>query len=214
MKIKNYDRGEKNHNDKKLNDILSEDYRMLISGPSNCGKTNTLMHILREPLVYYDKCYIYTSNPQQDKIQDFIQLMRKIGKKLGYNPLEVADEDNIRDVKDYPVGNRKIVVFDDLQNAKDKIQNKIANHFTNGRHQQISPIYLAQSYYDIPKKLRLNCSHIILYPPDESNHRQLLSKEYRFNQNLFDKLDKYDFLFIDKEKKTLRKNFDEPISFS
>ena len=72
MKIKNYDsapreaaRGgrEKNHNDKKLNDILSEDYRMLISGPSNCGKTNTLMHILREPLVYYDKCYIYTSNP-------------------------------------------------------------------------------------------------------------------------------------------------------
>ena len=50
MKIKNYDRREKNHNDKKLNDILSEDYRMLISGPSNCGKTNTLMHILREHL--------------------------------------------------------------------------------------------------------------------------------------------------------------------
>ena len=71
--------------------------------------------------------------------------------------------------------------------------------------QQISPVYLAQSYYDIPKKLRLNCSHIILYPPNEANHRQLLSKEYRFNQNVFDKLDKYDFLFIDKEKKTVKK---------
>ena len=140
--------------------------------------------------------------------------MKKIGKKIGYNPLEVEVEDNIRDVKDYPVGNRKIVVFDDLINSKDKIQNKIANHFTNGRHQKISPIYLSQSYYDIPKKLRLNCSHIILYPPDESNHRQLLSKEYHFNQNLFGKLDKYDFIFIDKDKKTLRKNFDEPISSS
>ena len=78
---------------------------MLISGPSNCGKTNTLMHILREPLVYYDKCYIYTSNPQQDKIQDFIKLMERIGQKIGYNPLEIRYEDDIREVKDYPQNN-------------------------------------------------------------------------------------------------------------
>ena len=88
--------------------------------------------------------YIYISSPTRQK-------------NNRYNPLEMDSEDNIQDVKDYPQNNPKIVVFDDLQNANEKIQNKIANHFTNGRHQQISPIYLSQSYYYIPKKLRLNC---------------------------------------------------------
>ena len=54
---------------------------------------------------------------------------------------------------------------DDLVNAPDRIQSKIANHWTDGRHHGISPIYLSQSYYDVPQKIRLNCSHMILYPP-------------------------------------------------
>ena len=47
--------------------------------------------------------------------------------------------------------------FDDLI-----IQNKI-NHYTDGRHHGISLIYLSQFYYDVPQKLRLNCSHMLLY---------------------------------------------------
>ena len=54
MKIPNYDRKTK-ENSKKLNNIFDEDFRLLIAGESGCGKTNTLMHILRKPLVYYDK---------------------------------------------------------------------------------------------------------------------------------------------------------------
>ena len=69
------------------------------------------------------------------------------------------------DTSEYPSNNRKVVVFDDLVNAPDRIQSKIANHWTDGRHHGISPIYLSQSYYDVPQKIRLNCSHMILYPP-------------------------------------------------
>ena len=82
MKIPNYDR--KTKGSKKINNIFDEDFRLLIAGESGCGKTNTLMHILRQPLVYYDKIYMYSPNLHQDKIKDFTDIMGSISKKVGY----------------------------------------------------------------------------------------------------------------------------------
>jgi len=112
---------------------------MLIAGQTRCGKTNTLTHILRTPLVYYDKIYIFSPNQHQDKLQDFQKLMEKVSEKVGYPILEIGEND-IPNTNKYPMNNRKVVVFDDLVNASEKIQNKIANHFTDGRHHKISPI--------------------------------------------------------------------------
>lgn len=134
MKIPNYDVKTNKLPSKKLNDIFHEDFRLLIAGQTRCGKTNTLMHILRQPLVCYDEIYIYTPNHQQDKIQDFKKLMDSISEKVGYPILEIGEEQDIRNTNEYPSGNRKVVVFHDLVNAPDKIQNKIANHYTDGRH--------------------------------------------------------------------------------
>ena len=104
-----------------------------------------------------------------------------------------------------------IIVFDDVINAPEKIQNKIANHWTDGRHHGISPIYLSQSYYDTPKKLRLNCSNMILYPPTTQNHKNLIAKENSLDTRAFDALKPFEFLFLDKKKKSVLKNFDEVI---
>ena len=104
-----------------------------------------------------------------------------------------------------------MVVFDDFINAPDKIQKLIANHFTDGRHHKISPIYLSQSYYDVPQKIRLNCSHMILYPPATRKHLDLIAKENLVDPNLFNKLGPFEFLFLDKEKRKVAKNFDEMI---
>ena len=51
--------------------------------------------------------------------------------------------------------NIKIVVSDDFVNApekkkKNRKQCLIANHFTGGRHHQISPSFFSQSFYDVP----------------------------------------------------------------
>ena len=110
------------------------------------------MHILRKPLVYYDKIYIYSPNLHQEKIQDLQELMKKISEKVGYPVLEVSGPEDIKNTTDYPSENRKIVGLDDVINAPEKIHKKIANHWTDGRHHGISPIYLSQSYYDTPKK--------------------------------------------------------------
>ena len=73
------------------------------------------------------------------------------------------------------------------------------------------PIYLSQSYYDVPQKIRLNCSHMILYPPATKKHVDLIAKENLVQPNLFNKLGPFEFLFLDKEKKSVAKNFDERI---
>ena len=210
MKIPNYDRKTK-ENSKKLNNIFDEDFRLLIAGESGCGKTNTLMHILRKPLVYYDKIFIFFPNLHQEKIQDFKEIMDSISKKVGYPVLELNGPDEIKNTNEYQSDNRKIVVFDDVINAPETIQNKIANHWTDGRHHGISPIYLSQSYYDTPQKLRLNCSNMILYPPTTKNHKNLIAKENLIDTRAFDELKPFEFLFLDKKKKSVLKNFDEVI---
>ena len=169
------------------------------------------MHMLRKPLVYYDKIYLYTPNQHQSKIQDFKEIMDTISKQVGYQILEIGVENEIRDTEEYPNTNRKIVIFDDLVNASEKTQKKIANHFTDGRHHQISPIYISQSYYDVNPKLRLNCSHMALYCPVTKNHLNLIAKENLIKPELFDKLKPFEFLFLDKMQKSVKKNFDEDI---
>jgi len=125
--------------------------------------------------------------------------------------MEIKGPDGIPDTNEYPYNNRKIVIFADLVNASEKIQQKIVNHFTDGRHYNISPVYLTQSYYDTPQKLRQNCFHMILYPPTTKNLCSLIGKENMIDSKLFDKLAPYEFLFLDKRKRC-KKNFYEDIT--
>ena len=78
MKIPSYDMNKNSESKRGLNNFLDEDFRMLITGQSKCGKTNTLMHMLRTLLLCYDKIYLYTPSHHQDKIQDLEKMMNKI----------------------------------------------------------------------------------------------------------------------------------------
>ena len=199
------------HREEAFASFLMKIFACLSPAKVAAEKTNTVMHILRKPLVYYDKIHFFTPNQHQDKIVDLQKVMKPISKKVGYEVLELHSPEEILDTSEYPSNNRKVVVFDDLVNAPDRIQSKIANHWTDGRHHGISPIYLSQSYYDVPQKIRLNCSHMILYPPATKKHVELIAKENLVQPNLFQKLGPFEFLFLDKEKKSVAKNFDERI---
>ena len=147
----------------------------------------------------------------RDKIVDLQKVMKPISKKVGYEVLELHSPEEILDTTEYPSNNRKVVVFDDLVNAPDRIQSKIANHWTDGRHHGISPIYLSQSYYDVPQKIRLNCSHMILYPPATKKACGSDCKRKLGSTQSFPEAGTIEFLFLDKEKKSVAKNFDERI---
>ena len=157
------------HREEAFASFLMKIFACLSPAQSGCGKTKHGYAHFEKPLVYYDKIHFFTPNQHQDKIVDLQKVMKPISKKVGYEVLELHSPEEIMDTSEYPSNNRKVVVFDDLVNAPDRIQSKIANHWTDGRHHGISPIYLSQSYYDVPQKIRLNCSHMILYPPAKKN---------------------------------------------
>ena len=72
---------------------------MLVCG--KLGKTNTVMYMLRKPLVFFDKIYLYTPNEHQDKIQDLKSVMDRMSEKVGNDVIEIKGQDDIVDTSDY-----------------------------------------------------------------------------------------------------------------
>ena len=119
--------------------------------------------------------------------------------------------ENILATNEYAQDNRKIVIFDDLVNAPDKIQKRIAFNFTDGRHHNISPVYVSQTYFDVPQKIRLNSSHMILYAPSTKRHVDLIAKDNSVPPSGFSRLQPFEFVSVNKETGKIAKNLDEPM---
>ena len=113
MKIPNYDPGSSESDYEQGHPCMPADvFRMLICGPSNSGKTNTLLHMLYE-LLEYDKIYLFSKNLHQNKYQDLLQYFaEKVNPhpKVGYEVIE-AYGDEIIPLEELPVDTQKIVVF-------------------------------------------------------------------------------------------------------
>ena len=209
MEIPNYDSNiDKTNSYKQLYQYMPDDtFRMLICGNSGSGKTNLLYHMLMKPLVYYDQIHLYGKNLEQQKYQDMISTFDDISQSVGYNVLVCSNDDIV------PVENlmddtaQKIVIFDDY--VCDKNQKLLIEYFIRGRHKNCSVIYLSQSFYGTPKDVRLNCSHFCVYEFPSSNERNLISRELGVDKEQYINATNkpYSFLYVDKPKKLIRRNF-------
>jgi len=208
MNIPNYDNNhEIGTNYKQLYSYMPKNnFRMLIVGPSGSGKTNALMHILHEPLVYFDKLFLYAKNLEQSKYQDLINKFSEISHHIGYNIIECSN-DEITPISDLDNESQKVVIFDDF--VCEKNQKPIIDYFIRGRHKNCSVIYLSQSYYKTPKDIRLNCSHFCVYGFPSTNERGLITRELGVSKEQYDKAvsKPYSFLYVDKPDKKIARNF-------
>ena len=95
MEIPNYDSND--NSDKKFKQLFpfmpSDTFRMLICGNSGSGKTNLLYHMLMKPLLYYDEIYLYARNLEQGKYKRLMQKMREMSHKIGYEILNVSNDE-------------------------------------------------------------------------------------------------------------------------
>ena len=209
MDIPNYDSNiDKTNSYKQLYQYMPDDtFRMLICGNSGSGKTNMLYHMLMKPLLFYDQIHLYGKNLEQQKYQDMISTFDDISQSVGYNVLVCSNDDIV------PVENliddtaQKIVIFDDY--VCDKNQKPLIDYFIRGRHKNCSIIYLSQSFYGTPKDIRLNCSHFCIYEFPSSNERNLISRELGVDKDQYINATNkpYSFLYVDKPKKLIRRNF-------
>jgi len=113
MRIPNYDTKRIDSNFKRLLSYMpSNTFRMLMCGPTGCGKTNTLMHMIYN-VRYYDKIYLYSKNLDQPKYQGLLQTFAPISRECGYEVVG-ASNDQILPLEELDDKSQKVVTFDDF----------------------------------------------------------------------------------------------------
>ena len=209
MEIPNYDSNTKNKKFKQRYSFMPNDtFRMLICGNSGSGKTNLLFHMLIEPLIYYDKIYLYAKNLEQEKYQNLMNEMNEASnEEAGYKIMEVSNGE-ILPITHIPYeDNQKIIIFDDY--VCEKNQREIVDYFIQGRHKNCSVIYLSQSFYKTPRDIRLNCFRYCIYEFPSARERSMISSELGVEKEQYKKATKkpFSFLYIDKPRKKVKRNF-------
>ena len=186
-----------------------QNFRMLICGPSGSGKTNLLLDMIFR-LLYFDKVYLYAKNLDQSKYQFLLRKFDSINEEAGYEVISISP-DEILPVSELEDDSQKIIIFDDF--VCEKNQNPLIEYFIGGRHKNCSVVYLSQSYYKTPKDIRINCSHFCIFEFPSNNEISMFCREVNVDKNQYEAATRepYSFLYIDKPKKRVLKNFDEDI---
>ena len=112
----------------------------------------------------------------QDKITQqnispsyIIELMSKdLHKKSDIECCFYESSDDVPDPRDLNDQHKNLMIFDDLLDVK---QNKSETYYTRGRHSNVDSIYLAQNYFELPRRtIRENSNFICLFPQDPKKH--------------------------------------------
>ena len=167
----NYTNENKIEHNSKWPYIPDHPYRILIVGGSGSGKTNALLNLINNQLDI-DKVYLYAKDPHVAKYQYLINKCEKVGLDHFNDPkafMEYSNDmqDIYRNIEDYNPGRKRniLTVFDDM--IADMINNKKLNpvvieFFIRGRKLNISIVSITQSYFKVPKHVRLNSTHFFI----------------------------------------------------
>ena len=115
---------------------------------------------------------MYAKDPYEDKYQFLIKKRENIGLKHFNDPkafIEYSNDmyDIYKNIDHYNPDkeNKILIVFDDM--IADMINNKKLNSivtelFIRGRKLNISLVFITQSYFKVPKDVRLNTTHFFI----------------------------------------------------
>ena len=160
----------KEHNEKWPN-IPDHPHRVLIIGGSGSAKTNTLLHLINEQDVI-DKIYLHAKDLKEPKYEFLIENLEHAGIKHCNNPNAFIEysktmDDVYKNIDNYnPSRKRKIlIVFDNM--IADITTNKrfeaiIKDLFIRCRKLNISLVFITQSFFSVPKDVRLNSTHYFI----------------------------------------------------
>ena len=146
-------------------------YRILILGGSGSGKTNALLNLINnQPDI--DKIYLYAKEPYEAKYQYLISKREKVALDQFDDPKVFIEYSNYmqdvhKNINNYNPRKKRIVliVFDDM--IADMINNNKLNPivtelFIRCRKLNISIAFVTQSYFKVPKYVRLNSTYFFI----------------------------------------------------
>ena len=174
--------------------IPDHPYRILITGGSGSGKTNLLLNLIEnQPDI--DKIYLYAKDLYEAKYQYLIKISENLGVDhfmILQDYIEYSNDmhniykniDECNPDKD----NKNLIFFDDM--IADMINNTklnpiVAELLIRRRKLSISLIFITQSYFKIPKDVRLNTTHFSI--AKIPNKRELQQTAINHSSNISNK---------------------------
>ena len=150
---------------------ISVPFRGILIGSSGAGKTNLLMNIIVAMPNTFNHIFIYTK--ATEPLYDFLTT------QLSSDLLTISyDLDDLRNFAEKNYYGQTLLVVDDMCLEKD--QECISELFVRGRKLAggISLLYLSQSYYKIPKTIRLQSDYIFILKVGAVKDLNLILSEY------------------------------------
>ena len=182
--------------------IPDHPHRILNVSSSGSGKTNALLNLINK-MPDIDKIYLYAKDPYETKYQYLIKKREKVGLNHFNDPKAFMKysndmQDVYKNIEDYNLGKKSkiLIVFDDM--IADMINNKKLNPivtelFIRGKKLNISIVFITQSYFKVPKDVRLNSTHFFIMKIPNKRELQQIALNHSSN------IDFKDFMKIYKK---------------
>lgn len=173
--------------------------RILICGPTGCGKTNLVLNLIYQYLPWSD-LWIFARDITESKYTTLRDDCNEI-KDANWFHMSNSIEDipDVDALDGYP--RHHVMVFDDFINANNEEKKAINDLFIRGRKKNVTLIFLSQSFFNTSKLLRLQCNYYCFFKfPD---HREILEicKSLFIDKDEFigyyKTIDEYGFIFVD-----------------
>jgi ABC-type dipeptide/oligopeptide/nickel transport system ATPase component len=171
-------------------------FRMAVIGGSGSGKTNTLLNIIERMPNTFSRIVLCIKD-SDEPLYNLLKSSLDPDALVIYEGGAIPRLDNIAeecDSKGKKGGNKyiqQLIVFDDLCLQKD--QSRIAEYYIRARKKNISCVYLSQSYYKIPKEIRLQLGYMILKKQSSKRDLAAILRETTLPIDLSDLLRAYNY---------------------
>ena len=194
--------------------IPDHPYRILIIGGSGSGKANTLLNLINEQRDI-DKIYLYAKDLSESKYENLIKNLENAGIKHLNDSKAFIDYSNTMDdvyenIDDYNLNKKRktLIVFDDMIAdimTNKKFQSIIKELFVRCRKINVSLVFITQSYFSVPKDVRLNSAQYLIMKINNKRELQNITINHSADINYKDFIkmyrectkEPYNFLTID-----------------
>jgi hypothetical protein len=185
-------------------------FRFLVVAASGSGKTNMVVNLIMEHLDF-DRVYIFAPDLTEPKYVYLIGTLKAMEQRL--HEVNGGDEqivffgdkpEDIPDVNDLDPDFQNLVIIDDSVINK-KANEKVSELFIRGRKRNASIIYQTQSFFHVPKLMRLQANYVALFSVAGAGELREICKHFatQVDYNEFKKLFKqctdrpFSFMLLD-----------------
>lgn len=178
------------HNPHYSNHLISVPFRMLVVAQSGGGKTNFLLELIHRMSDTFERIIICCKSKDEPLYElleksiprpalTFFEGIKDIPKLDSFDRANASAQRGRPEPLGRMRGDEQILVaFDDLVTEKD--QKVIEDYFIRGRKVAggVSCVYLSQSYFKVPKLIRLQCGYLVLKKLSSSKDLNMILKDF------------------------------------